>query len=67
VKTSDPAALTRQLTTMREQLQKAGTPAQKVQVVIAPSRQTKYNDLIRVYESALDAGFSRVAFATAQD
>lgn len=67
VKTSDPAALVKQLTIMRQNLQRAGTKADDVQVVVAPVKSTKYDHLIRVYESALDAGFPRVAFATARD
>lgn len=66
IKTSDASALTQQLTLMREQLSKAGTPADSVQVIVRPTRQTRYDDLIQVYQSALNAGFSKVAFGTAE-
>jgi biopolymer transport protein ExbD len=67
VKTSDPAMLTGQLTQMRQRLEQAGTSPDQVRVVIAPNRSTKYDHLIRVYESALNAGFTRVAFAAVAD
>jgi biopolymer transport protein ExbD len=37
----------------------------KVQVVISPSNGVLYRHLIDVYQAALDAGFAKVAFATA--
>jgi biopolymer transport protein ExbD len=67
IRASDPAALTAQLATMREQLNGAGTPTDKIQVVISPSKSVQYDHLIRVYESALNAKFEKVAFATAHD
>jgi biopolymer transport protein ExbD len=67
IRTSDPASLTAQLTAMRQQLESAGTPSARVQVVVSPGRSTKYDHLIRVYESAVNAGFTKVAFATAHD
>lgn len=66
VKTSDPAILARQLSEMRHRLEQSGTSEDQVHVVIAPQRTTKYDHLIRVYEAALNAGFTRVAFATAE-
>jgi biopolymer transport protein ExbD len=67
IRASDAAALTAQLSTMREQLNRAGTPTNKIQVVISPGRNVQYDHLIRVYESALNAKFEKVAFATAHD
>ncbi|HEY1686266.1 MAG TPA: biopolymer transporter ExbD [Tepidisphaeraceae bacterium] len=67
VHTSNIDALTQQLARMRQQLAQAGTAPEQVRVVIAPQKSTRYNDLIRVYESALNAGFTRVAFAAATD
>jgi biopolymer transport protein ExbD len=42
----------------------AGTPRDKVQVVLMPGRNVKYENIIAVYEAALRAGFSKVGFAT---
>jgi biopolymer transport protein ExbD len=67
IRTSDAVALTTQLATMREQLNQAGTPTDKIQVVISPARNVQYDHLIRVYESALNAKFEKVAFATAHE
>jgi biopolymer transport protein ExbD len=67
VKTSDPAALTNQLTQMRQRFEQAGTSPDQVRVIIAPNQATKYDHLIRVYEAALNAGFTRVAFAAVAD
>ena len=45
----------------------AGTPTDKIQVIISPSRQIKYAFLIQVYESALEAGYTKVAFESPHD
>jgi biopolymer transport protein ExbD len=64
IKVRDAGSLTTQLSTMRQQFEKAGTLVDKIQVVISPGRSTKYDHLVRVYEAALSAGFKKVAFAT---
>lgn len=58
-------ALTAQLTKMREAMNANQTPTEKIQVVISPGRMTKYKHLVEVYEAALDAKFTKVAFAPA--
>lgn len=67
IQTSDPTSLARQLSSLREQLNAAGTETGKIQVVISPGRTVRYDHLIRVYEAALNAKFEKVAFATAHD
>lgn len=57
--------LIRQLTLMRERMNAANTPTDKIQVVINPSRSTKYKDLVVVYEAAMQAQFTKIAFSTA--
>ncbi|MGE5610170.1 MAG: ExbD/TolR family protein [Bacillota bacterium] len=59
------SALKAQLSRMREALAGAGTSIDKIQVIISPGRNTKYKHLIEVFEAALDAKFSKVAFSTA--
>ncbi|MCY2952848.1 MAG: biopolymer transporter ExbD [Planctomycetota bacterium] len=53
------------LTQMREALNANKTPTDKIQVVINPGRNTKYKHLVEVYEAALDAKYTKVAFSTA--
>lgn len=66
IQTSDLRTLEAQLAKMRQDLASAGTPTDKVQVVISPERSVKYKFLIDVYEAALNAEFTKVAFGTAR-
>ncbi len=63
IRVTDADALRNQLETMLRQFRDAGTEPAKVQVIISPNRSVRYENLIHVYEAALDAGFSKVAFA----
>ena len=45
----------------------AGTPVDKIQVIISPGRAVKYVYLIQVYEAALEAKFTKVAFEEPHD
>ncbi len=60
---TDASTLQVDLSRLREQLANAGKPADKVQVVISPGKSVKYKDLVNVYQAALGAKFSKVAFA----
>ena len=60
----DRALLKSALETKREMFARAATDIHKVQVVLMPGRNVKYDDVILAYEGALRAGFKRVAFAT---
>jgi biopolymer transport protein ExbD len=40
-----------------------GTPVDQLQVVLYPTKNVKYTDLIQIYQAALDAKFTKVAFA----
>jgi biopolymer transport protein ExbD len=42
----------------------AGMAKDKVQVVLMPGRNVRYENIITVYEAALRAGFTKVGFAT---
>ena len=66
IQVDSAARLTKQLERMRDNLAKAGTPPEKVQVVISPRQTVKYKFLIEVYEAALNAKFTKVGFAPAQ-
>jgi biopolymer transport protein ExbD len=60
----DRAQLKTALEGKREMFTKTDTNIDKVQVVLMPGRNVKYNNVILVYEAALRAGFKRVGFAT---
>ena len=64
IRTSDLDALTQQLTRMRQQLNSVGKETDDIQVKISPGRDVKYKFLISVYEAALRAQFTKVAFGT---
>jgi biopolymer transport protein ExbD len=64
IRTDNIDALTGQLTRMREQLNSAGKQTDKIQVKIGPARDVKYVYLVQVYEAAMRAGFTKIAFAT---
>ena len=64
--TDDATQLQALLVKMRSQLTAAGKPPDKVQVVISPSRNVKYEFLVEVYQAALQAGFQKVGFAPAR-
>jgi biopolymer transport protein ExbD len=42
----------------------AGQTKDKIQVVLMPGRNVRYENIIAVYEAALRAGFTKVGFAT---
>ncbi|HLL89669.1 MAG TPA: biopolymer transporter ExbD [Tepidisphaeraceae bacterium] len=65
ISTDDAAKLTEQLRAMREQLIKAGSTDDKIQVKISPGKSTKYRHLVAVYEAAVRADLKKIAFATA--
>jgi len=56
---NNPQQLATQLATMRDKLG-------DVPVIISPGRMVKYKFLIDVYQSALQAKFSKISFATAR-
>jgi biopolymer transport protein ExbD len=63
IRTSSAAQLTSQLAKMRMDLNRAGTPNDKIQVVISPGKQVRYEFLAGVYEAAMQAKFTKIAFA----
>lgn len=65
IQVSDADHLRAQLTKMRQQLNSAGTPTDKIQVVISPGRAVKYKFLIDCYQAAMEAEFTKISFATA--
>jgi len=60
---TDMQTLSNALSKLRVQLAGTGKPAEKVQIVISPGRNVKYKHLVDVYQAALDAKFTKVAFA----
>jgi len=60
----DRAQLKRAFDAKRQMLARTEATPNAVQVVLAPARNVRYDDVILVYEGALRAGFTNVAFAT---
>ena len=63
IRTSDTAQLTAQLRKMHKDLNNAGTKTDKIQVVISPGKNVKYDFLVGVYQAAMDSEFTKIAFA----
>ena len=59
----DQQRLLAHLAGKRQQFEAIGARPADVQVVIKPGRGIAYDDVIRVYEAALRAGFTKVGFA----
>ncbi len=64
---SDPAALGVALDAKRASHESAGTPLAKMQVVIHPRLNTRYQHVTAAYEAALAAKWPKVAFGSAKD
>ncbi len=65
IQTSDFDQLRTQLSKMRKDFNAAGTSTDKVQVVISPGKYVKYEYLIGVYQAAMEAEYTKIAFSTA--
>jgi biopolymer transport protein ExbD len=65
VQTRDANSLRVQLTRMKDQFVSNGTPVERVQVVINPNYFCKYQTVVLVYQSCLEAGFTKVGFHAA--
>ena len=61
----DAITLGQKLAKLRDDLEKAGKTRDKIQVVISPGKSVRYKYLVQVYQAALEAQFTKVAFATA--
>ena len=64
--TSDANVLAASLKKLSEQYTKADPSLEKVQVVISPGKTVKYDQIVEVYQAALDAQFKKIGFATAR-
>jgi biopolymer transport protein ExbD len=65
VTTGDATKLTSALKSRFQQYVTNGSGPEKLQVIINPNRFVKWKSLITVYQSALEAGYTKVAFSTA--
>jgi biopolymer transport protein ExbD len=64
--TSDADQLALVLAQRRTQLESIGRSVQEVPILISPAGGVKYQHLIRVYEAANRAQFTRIGFTTAR-
>lgn len=62
---SDPDALEAHLKTVLERMQAIGRKVEDIHVVIGPGRNVKTDAVLRVYDAALLAGFTKVGFKAA--
>jgi len=62
--TNDPEKIREDLKKKLDIFVSNGTPVEQLQVVLYPGKRVKYRDLIAIYQSSLQAGYSKVAFAT---
>ncbi|HZK82499.1 MAG TPA: biopolymer transporter ExbD [Humisphaera sp.] len=62
--TASGEMLRRQLAVKLEQFKAAGTSPDQLEIVLYPGRNVKYRNLIEVYQAALQAKYTKVAFAT---
>jgi len=62
--TGDREQLRASLEQKLKQYEGAGTARDKVQVLLMPGRNLKYENIVSVYEAGLRAGFTKVGFAT---
>jgi biopolymer transport protein ExbD len=63
---TDVPTVTAVLNQLRQQFEAAGTPADKVQVLISPTGTVPLKDVISVFEAAVSANFSRIGFTEAR-
>jgi biopolymer transport protein ExbD len=64
--TSDPETLQKVLAGRRQQFNEAGTPTNQISVLLHPGRRVAYQDLIAVYQAALQAKFEKITFVTSR-
>jgi biopolymer transport protein ExbD len=63
IKTSDALQLTGQLKRMHDEFKAAGKTTDKIQIVISPGGDVQYDFLMKVYEAAMSADFTKISFA----
>jgi biopolymer transport protein ExbD len=63
---SEYEQLSGQLLALRQRLNAANKPTDKIQVVISPTRSARYAHLLDVYQAAMSAGFEKIGFSQAR-
>ncbi len=66
IRTGDWVSLASQMKKLRLGMEAAGKKTDDIQVVIAPTKSTRYKHLVDVYQASLEAGFKKVGFAQAR-
>jgi|SRR5579884_3465641 len=62
--TNRAADIEKWLARKKAEFNAAGTPTDKLQVTISPSKAVKYQYLIAVYQAAMQAKYEKIAFTT---
>lgn len=66
IQTGDAQVLAAGLKKLCEQYTRVDPELNKVQVIISPGRAVKYDQIVEVYQAAMDAKFKKIGFATAR-
>lgn len=66
IQTDDSRVLAASLKKLADQYIKADPSLEKVQVVISPGKAVKYDQIVEVYQAALEAQFKKIGFSTAR-
>ncbi len=65
ISVADRNSLANQLRQLRTAMNSRGITDDRIQVVINPGKNVKYKYLVEVYQAALQAEFTKIAFSTA--
>lgn len=63
ISTSDRRQLAGALVRMRDDFKAAGKTKDKIQVIVSPGKDVKYDYLMGVYDAAMEAEFEKISFA----
>ena len=66
VSTSNPKELRAALAQKLETFKSNGTPVDRLKLIINPSLTVKWEPVLQVYQSCLQAGYTKIGFSTAK-
>ena len=66
ISTGNDQELATQLTALLKGMKQTGRKVDDIQVYIKPSRGVRYNQVVKVYTAAVEAGFTKIGFQTSE-
>ncbi|MGN6626503.1 MAG: ExbD/TolR family protein, partial [Tepidisphaeraceae bacterium] len=66
ISTGNDHELATQLAGLLKGMQQTGRKTDDIQVFIKPSRNVRYSQVVKVYTAAVQAGFTKIGFQTAE-